>query len=125
MAFLWFKNDVSHWERKRVQLEIQQMLNATPVQKRGKNVRATLEISLDKRPRNEAQAVFRGALREIAGLGRDAFDTRLVSTGISHCGQQRARRLADHDVAIGIDHDRVEVRGESEENHDSRTVGAL
>ena len=76
MALLWFKNDVSYWERKRMQLEIQQMLNATPVQTRGKNVRGTLEITVDKRPRNEAQAVFRGALREIAGLGRDAFDIR-------------------------------------------------
>ena len=75
-AFLWFKNDVSHWERKRMQLEIQQMLNATPVQTRGKNVRGTLEITVDKRPRNKAQAVLLSAMREIAGLGRDAFDIK-------------------------------------------------
>ena len=59
-----------------MQLEIQQMLNATPVQTRGKNVRGTLEITVDKRPRNKAQAVLLSAMREIAGLGRDAFDIK-------------------------------------------------
>ena len=51
------------------------------MQTRGK-VRATLDISADERPWNKAQALLLGALREIDGLGRDAFDIRWVSAGI-------------------------------------------
>ena len=43
-------------------------------------VRATREISRDKRPWNKAQAVFLCAMREFAGLRSETFDIRLVST---------------------------------------------
>ena len=56
MALLWFKNDFSFWKRKRMQLDIQQMLNVRPVTTRGCHVRATLEISPDTRPWNKARA---------------------------------------------------------------------
>ena len=58
MVFLWFNEDVNSRECKRVQLDIQQALARNPVVIRGDMVRATLEISADKRPWNKAQTIF-------------------------------------------------------------------
>ena len=82
MVFRCFNDDVIPRERKRVQLDIQQALKLRSVEIRRCNVRATLEISADSRPWNKAQAVFLETMREIAGLGRDAFDIGWISTGI-------------------------------------------
>ena len=81
MAFLWFNEDVTPQTCapgylppiKRVQ---------TPIGVRGDIVRATHEIALDKRPWNKTQVVFLCALRESAGLPRETFDIKCVSTGI-------------------------------------------
>ena len=40
------------------------------------------EISLDERPWNKAQVIFLQAMRDISNMGREAFDIRLVTTGI-------------------------------------------
>ena len=48
----------------------------------GDIVRATLEIALDKRPWNEAQAVFPYAMCEGAAPPRETIDVKWVSTGI-------------------------------------------
>ena len=82
MTFLWFNEDVNLHERKRVQLDLQPKLVWTPFQIHGDTVRATLEISLEKRPWNNAQAVFVCAMREIARLPEETFDMRWVPTGI-------------------------------------------
>ena len=81
MVFLWFNEDVNLRERKRVQLDIQQALIRSPVEIHGGIVRATLDISLDKRLWTKAQAVFLCAMREFAGLRSETFDIRWVSTG--------------------------------------------
>ena len=49
---------------------------------KGEHVRATLETAPDKRPCNEAQAVFLRTMRQNASLTKEQFDMRWVSTGI-------------------------------------------
>ena len=61
MAILGFENDISHGDRKRAQQEIQQQVTNRPAMTRSWNVGATLEIS---------------AMRQVAGLGRQVFDSR-------------------------------------------------
>ena len=103
--FLWFKEDVIHRERKRVRTDIQQLLNARPVMTHGCSVRATLEIERVKRFQNKAQVIFLGTMRDMASLGRDAFDISWVSTGI-RVAANSARVVSLVAVAtIGIDHD--------------------
>ena len=80
MTFLWFNEGVTPHERKRVQLDIQQALARVPVRIKGDIVRAT--IAPDKKPWNKAQAVFPCTMRQNAGLTREKFDMRWVSTGI-------------------------------------------
>ena len=41
-----------------------------------------MDIPPDMRPRNKAQALFFGTMRDIAGLGRQMFDITLLTTGI-------------------------------------------
>ena len=106
MAFLWFKHDLSHWERKRSQLDIQQVLNVRPVRARGWHVRATLEISPGERPWNKAQAVSLEPIRNFAKLGRDVFDIRLVTTGIRIAVDGHPRTANCYGVT-GLDYDRV------------------
>ena len=82
MTFLWFKDGVTPQDRKRVQLDLQQALVRAPIEVKGEHVRATLETAPDKRPCNEAQAIFLRTMRENAGLIKEQFDMRWVSTGI-------------------------------------------
>ena len=53
-----------------------------PIEVKGEHVRGTLETAPDKRPWNEAQAIFLRTMRENAGLTKEQFDMRWVSTGI-------------------------------------------
>ena len=73
MVFLWFKPDVSIWDRKR-------SLADRPLAVQGHNARVILEISLDKRPWSKAQAIFLGMLNT-TGLGRDTFDIMWLTNG--------------------------------------------
>ena len=82
MTFLWFNDGVTSHDRKRVQLDIQQTLARTPVEIKEDFVTATLELAPDKRPRNEAQAIFWCTMRDNAGLAKEQFDIRWVSTDI-------------------------------------------
>ena len=63
-------------------LDLQQALVRAPIEVKGEHVRGTLETAPDKRPWNEAQAIFLRTMRENAGLTKEQFDMRWVSTGI-------------------------------------------
>ena len=82
VTFLWFMDGVTPQDRKRVQLDLQQALVRAPIEVKGEHVRSTLETAPDKRPWNEAQAIFLRTMRENAGLTKEQFDMRWVSTGI-------------------------------------------
>ena len=82
VTFLWFMVGVTPQDRKRVQLDLQQALVRAPIEVKGEHVRGTLETAPDKRPWNEAQAIFLRTMRENAGLTKEQFDMRWVSTGI-------------------------------------------
>ena len=73
---------VTPQDRKRVQLDLQQALVRAPIEVKGEHVRGTLETAPDKRPWNEAQSIFLRTMRENAGLTKEQFDMRWVSTGI-------------------------------------------
>ena len=68
--------------RKRVQLDLQQVLTNQPLPFKGANVRATLELDPVKRPWNKAQAIFIGVMRECTKLPRETFDIRWVDSGL-------------------------------------------
>ena len=82
VTFLWFMDGVTPQDRKRVQLDLQQALVRAPIEVKGEHVRGTLETAPDKRPWNEAQAIFLRTMRENAGLTKEQFHMRWVSTGI-------------------------------------------
>ena len=82
MVFLWFKEEVASMVRKRVQLDLQQVLTNQPLPFKGANVRATLKFDPVKRSWNKAQAIFTGAMREYARLPRETFDIRWVDSGL-------------------------------------------
>ena len=49
---------------------------------KGDFLRATLALAQDRRPWNNAQAIFLCTMRDHAGLTKEQFDIRWVSTGI-------------------------------------------
>ena len=68
--------------RKRVQLDLHQVLINQPLPFKGANVRATLELDPIKKPWNKAQAIFIGVVREYSELPRETFDNRWVDSGL-------------------------------------------
>ena len=96
-VFLWFKPDVSMWERKR-------SLADRPLAVRVYNVRVILEISLDKGPWSRAQAI----VLEAMVLGATTFDT-LGKVGAGRISKDRrsdaSRRGVRSHVQVAHDKD--------------------
>ena len=68
-VFLWFKEGVTLRDRRLAQMDIGQALLTSPVEVRGVNIRATLEVDPIKRPWQKATAIFFATMKEYANLG--------------------------------------------------------
>ena len=72
LIFLLFKMDFSHWEWKGMPFGSLQEFETKPVMARSSEVQGFLGDASGQ----EAQAIFLGAMREIDGLVRQAFDVK-------------------------------------------------
>ena len=82
MVYLWFKADVSAWDRKRSHTLLTKELVPAPIIDRSHVARVLLEISPDKRPLSKFQAIILGAMFKATGLGREPFVIRRLTNGV-------------------------------------------